>query len=143
MNRESIYAGLFSQLSDIPELVTQSRLLKHWTDVMPELQPALYQSQIREVAITQTGLPTKWELHLQIYIYVRTDGETPPSMVINPIIDAVTAIVQARHVINGRNNLGGIENVEWARVDGAIETDEGVLGNQAVAIIPIIILATD
>ena len=143
MNRETIYGGLFAQLSAIEGLNTKSRLLKHWTDVPVDLQPALFQAQVREVAITTTGLPTKWELHLQIYIYVRTDGIESPSIKMNPLVDAVVNVIQARNVITGKNNLGGLANVEWARIDGTIETDEGVLGNQAVAIIPVQILATD
>lgn len=143
MNREAIYAGLFAQLSAIEGFNTKSRLLRHWTDVIPEMQPALFQAQLKEVAITVDGLPTKWELHMQIYVYVRTDGETPPSQVMNPLVDGITNIINARHPIVGKNILGGLPGVEWARIDGTIETDEGVLGNQAVAIIPVQILVTD
>lgn len=144
MNREAIYAGLFAQLSAIPGFNTKSRLLRHWTDVIPEKQPALFQAQVKEIAVTPgNGLPTKWELNLQIYVYVKTNGEDPPSQVMNPLVDAITNIINARHVISGKNTLGSLPGVEWARVDGTIESDEGVLGNQAVAIIPVSILVTD
>jgi hypothetical protein len=143
LNREAIYAALFTQLSAIPGLVTTSRILKHWTDVPGDLQPALYQAQGREIPLTVTGQPTKWELRPTIYVYVRTDGQTPPSTAMNPILDQVVAIVNKRNPITNTNNLGGIAGVEWARLDGAIETDEGTLGNQAVAIVPVLILVTD
>lgn len=143
MNRENIYAGLFTQLSAISGFATKSRLLKHWTDVPEALQPALFQAQGKEIALTTTGLPTKWELHLSIYIYVKTNGISAPSVVMNPLLDAVIAVIQARNIVSGRNVLASIGGVEWARVEGTIETDEGTLGNQAVAIIPVIISATD
>lgn len=143
MNREAIYGGLFAQLSAIPGFVTTSRLLKHWTDVQGDLQPALYQAQGKEIATTKTGLPTEWQLNLTLYVYVRTDGVNPPAVVLNPLLDAITAVIQKRHVINGRNNLGGLPGVEWARIDGTIDTDEGTLGSQAVAIIPVTISVTD
>ena len=144
MNREALYAGLFTQLSAINGFVTTSRILKHWTDMQSgDMQPALFQAQTREVAITTTGLPTKWECHVELYVYVRTDGITPPSSIMNPLIDAITAVINQRSVITGKNDLGGIAGVEWARIDGEIETDEGKLGTQAVAIIPVLILVTD
>lgn len=143
MNREAIYGGLFTQLSAIPGFVTKSRLLKHWTDVPSDLQPAIYMAQGKESANTKPRLPTEWLLNVTLYIYVRTDGITAPATVLNPLIDAVVGVVQQRHVITGNNNLGGIAGVEWARVEGAIDTDEGTLGNQAVAIIPVQILVTD
>ena len=57
-------------------------------------------------------------------------------------LDAITAVIQKQHPITGKNDLDGTPGVEWARISGAIETDEGTLGQQAVAIIPITILAT-
>ncbi len=144
MNRETIYDGLFAQLSAIAGFNTKSRKLKHWTDCPSVNQPALYQAQGKETANTITGQPTKWELRFNIYLYAHTDGITPPSTVLNPLLDAVTNLINARSPVNGVNQLGvTIPGVVWARIDGTIETDEGTLGNQAVAIIPVLILATD
>lgn len=144
LNREAIYSALFTKLQTIAGLNTCSRILKHWTDVGPEAQPALFMAQIREIAGTeQSGRPTEWKLYVSLFVYVRTDGITPPGAVMNPILDAIEAIVQARHPVTGKNNLGGgIPNLEWCRIDGTIETDEGTLGNQAVAIIPLLLFAT-
>lgn len=141
MNRELIYGGLFKQLAGIEGFAVTSRLLKHWADA--PIQPALYQAGSKESAITNTGQPTKWELRLSVYLYVKTEGAESPGEVMNPLLDAVCAVVNKRHPITGRNDLGGIAGVEWARIDGTIETDEGTLGNQAVAIIPVLILATE
>jgi hypothetical protein len=143
MNREAIYAGLFNKVAAIGGFVTTSRLLKHWAEVSPDLQPALYQAQASESAETITGCPTKWMLHVKLYLYVRTDGLTPPSTIMNPLLDAIDAAMQYRNPITGKNDLGGLPGVEWARIDGEIQTDEGTLGQQAVAVVPILILVTD
>lgn len=139
MNREAIYAALFARLSAIPGLVTTSRKLRHWTDVPPPEQPALFQAQGNQTAQPQTGLPPKWLLSADVYIYVRTTGADAPGPVINPILDAVTDALAPDNPVRNTCTLGGL--VEWARIEGAIETDEGTLGDQAVAIIPINILA--
>lgn len=139
MNREAIYAALFAKLAAIPGLVTMSRKLKHWADVQPIEQPALYLAQKTETAQPQTGLPPKWLLSVDVYVYVRTTGADAPGPVINPILDAVAAALEPDNPIRNTCTLGGL--VEWARIEGTIETDEGTLGDQAVAIVPINILA--
>lgn len=140
MNREAIYSALFTRLSSIAGLKTKSRILKHWNDVPAEQRPALFMSQANQIPSTKTGEPTKWILPVNVHIYVQTDGSTPPGSVLNPILDAIEAAFPL-HPITGKHTFDA-PGVEWARIDGEIETDEGTLGNQAVALIPITILAT-
>lgn len=140
MNREPIYAALFARLSSIAGLKTTSRILRHWNDVPSEQQPALFMSQAGETASTITGEPQKWLLMVDLYVYVQTDGITPPGTVMNPILDAIEAVFQL-HPITGKHTLDA-PGVEWARIEGTIQTDEGTLGNQAVCIVPVQILAT-
>lgn len=140
MNREPIYAGLFALFAAIPDLRITSRKLKHWNDVPAGQQPALFQAQKNEQAVNKTGEPTKWLLSVDLYVYVRTGGAQVPSTVLNPILDAIEAAF-VLHPITGVHTLP-IAGVEWARIEGSIETDEGTLGDQAVAIVPIQILAT-
>jgi hypothetical protein len=78
-----------------------------------------------------------------VYLYANTAGADNPGAVLNPLLDAIEAIINARHPVTGRNSLGMPQAVEWARIDGQIDTDEGVLGDQAVAQIPVAILTTD
>lgn len=140
MNREAIYAALFARIAGIAGVRTQSRILKHWDDVPAEQQPALFMAQGAQQPITQTGEPTKWLLFAEIYVYVRTSGGQVPGTVLNPILDAIEAALPL-HPVTGKHTLDA-PGVEWARIDGAIETDEGTLGEQAVAIVSIQILAT-
>ena len=138
-NREPIYSALFARLIAVPGLVTTSRRLKHWVDVGAQLQPALFQAQRNETAMQVSGLPVKWTFKLDVYLYVRTDGGQSPGPIINPFLDAIEAAL-APNAVETVQTLGGLVKHCW--IDGAIETDEGTLGDQAVAIIPITILVS-
>ncbi len=132
MNREPIYAALFAALASAAPFVTASRRLRHWSDVGPAEQPALFVAQRRK------GLPPKWTLALEVFIYVHApDDVTPPASALNPLLDAVEAVLAPADPAAAQT-LGGL--VEHAWIAGKIETDEGVLGGQAVAIIPIEVL---
>ena len=141
MNREAIYGALFDRLAALEGFQTISRRLKHWADVPKDAQPALYMAQTGEQPSTTTGQPTKWRLQLDIYLYVQVEPDQAPAPQLNPLLDAVCNLLNTPHPITGRYGLG-IDGVEWARVDGPIETDEGTLGSQAVAIVPVTIFAT-
>jgi len=139
INREPIYAALFNLLAATSGITTSSRILKHWDDVPSADQPALFMAQGNQSAKTERGKPTLWTLDAKVYIYVKTDGDQVPSSVINPILDAIEAALSGNAAENVQT-LGGL--VDYARIEGTIETDEGTLGTQAVAIIPISILAS-
>lgn len=139
MNREAIYSALFTLVSAAPGLVTTSRKLLHWNDVPASQRPALFMSQRREMTEQAYGRPTIWRLEVDLYVYVSTQGSAYPGAVLNPILDAITAKLD--NAFAGQpQTLGGL--VQWARIEGTIETDEGTLGNDAVAIIPVTILTT-
>jgi len=143
MNREAIYSGLFNRLKAIPGIRTTSRRLKHWSDVDASQQPAIFLAQGRETATPgdpARGVPTKWTLSTDIYVYARTDGDQVPGTVMNPLLDAIEAVLQPDNAMQRTQSLGGL--VERCWIEGDIETDEGTLGDQAVAIVPIRILAT-
>jgi len=140
MNRENIYAALFTLASSPPGLVTKSRKLLHWNDVGPGEMPALFQAQGNETLVkpAANGLPSVWMLEATLYLYVRTEGQSP-GPVLNPLLDAITAKFDA-NVIGVPQTLGGL--VQWARIEGTIETSEGTLGDTEVALIPVRMLAS-
>jgi hypothetical protein len=139
IDREAIYVALFNLIASNPSFVTTSRILKHWDDVPAGQQPALFMAQGQQDATTERGKPTIWKLDAKLYVYVRTDGAQVPSTVLNPLLDAIEAALQGNAAENTQT-LGGL--VDYCRIEGTIETDEGTLGNQAVAIIPVSILAS-
>lgn len=137
MNRESIYQALFAKLSAVSGLKTKSRKLRHWSDVSANEQPALFQAQKTESIARTPGLNARHTLYADVYVYVKTTGTTSPSTQMNSLLDAIEAALEPDNPIKNRNTLGGL--VEHCAIEGSIETDEGTLGDQAVAIIPIVI----
>lgn len=140
MNREQIYSALFDKLAALDGFVTKSRRLQHWNDVDQFSQPAIFMAQGNQLAETVSGNPSKWRLQVQVYIYVY--NEDVPATQLNPLLDAVCNAINEINPITGRTTLP-VAGVEYCRVSGTIETDEGTLGSQAVAIIPIEILAIE
>jgi len=147
VNRENIYAALFAYFSGLtdgmdPLFKTATRKLKVWEDVEPEDQPALLQLQSRESCERIRGLPSKWNLSIDLYLYVHTgainDPDTTPSQLINPLIDAIEASIVVDDFANNACTLGGL--VYHAYIDGTVEMFEGNLGDQACVIIPITVV---
>ena len=143
MNREAIYSGLFALVSSAPGVVYASRRMKALQDVAPGDTPALFMEQKGESVTTQTRLPSRWTLNVDLAVYVATganDSHLIPASVINPILDAITARLMPPAGI-GEQTLGGL--VERCRVDGAIEIVEGSQGETALAVIPVAIFLPD
>jgi len=139
MTREPIYATLFALLSGAAPFVTSSRRLRHWSDVGPAEQPALFVVQKSETAERKAGLPAKWRALVDVYVYAHApDDTTAPATALNPLLDAIEAALAPQGAVQ---TLGGLAAHAW--IAGRIETDEGVLGGQAVAIVPIEILVAD
>lgn len=143
VSRETIYAALFALVSSSASFVTASRKLTHWSDVGPEEHPAIFQRQTDETWIVQKGLPPKIQLHVELYIYVHTlsqqlDPTVVPSQMLNPLLDAVDAALAVDDRSNNVLTLGGLVSHCW--IDGKTENFEGMIGDQAVAIIPVSIL---
>jgi hypothetical protein len=138
MSREAIYEALFTLASGAASFVTASRRWKHWGDVDAASQPALYQNQKAEVTVAVNGLPPKRKLMVDLCIYATSgDPNQASSSLLNPLLDAVEAAL-APSPVTERQTLGGL--VSHAFINGNTEIYEGVLGAQAVAIIPVEIL---
>jgi hypothetical protein len=139
--REPIYAALFARIATAAPFVTAARRLRHWSDVAPAEQPALFMQQKEEAAAgAERGTPTVWRLAVELYLYAHaSDPYVAPATVLNPLVDAVEAAL-APLAATGIQDLGLPDMVKHAYIAGKIETTEGVLRDQAVAIIPVEIL---
>ncbi len=136
--REAVYAAIFALASAIPGLATASRKARHWADVAPTEQPALFQIQRQESIEVVKGLPPKRRFGVDLYLYAQsTDPTIAPASKLNPLIDAIEAAF-APAPVSGVQTLGGLVDHAW--IGPRIETDEGVLGDQAVVIVPIEVL---
>jgi hypothetical protein len=141
ITRETIYAALFEAIDSAADFVTVDRRLRHWSDVSPAEQPALFMAQKTELATVKTlGASTVWTLAVDLHVYVHSsDPYLAPATVLNPLLDAVEAAL-APSPTTGIQDLGLPAMVQHVYISGKIETDEGVLGDQAVAIVPVEIL---
>ena len=139
--RESIYAALWTLGAVAASFTSTNRRLRHWADVAPAEQPALFMSEKGGHAVTKAlGAPIAWTLYADFYVYVHSsDLYLAPAMLLNPLLDALEAAL-APSPATGIQNLGLPAMVQHAYISGKVETDEGVLGDQAIAIIPVEIL---
>ena len=147
LTREGIAAALFALVQSLPGLVTTSRRLRMWTDVDPADQPAAFLAMANQSPSQDPdGLPTQWHLKFTVSLYAHnTDPATAPSTVINNLLDALEVAIKP--VQFGMPGFPGSVQVlgdttgriRHAWISGEVETDEGVLGDQAIAIVPIAI----
>lgn len=143
MTRESIYSALFALVSSATGVVYSSRRVKAFSDIGSGDQPALFMEQKSEQCVVSTKMPAKWTLHVDLLIYVNTGGNDPnviPSSVLNPIIDAVMNKLIPPPAL-GEQTLGGL--VARCRLDGTVEIVEGVQGDQAFCLIPVVIFTAE
>ena len=139
--REAIYGALWTLGTGAGSFASANRRLRHWADVAPAEQPALFMSEKGgHATIKALGAPIVWTLYADFYIYVHSsDPYAAPATVLNPLLDALE-LALAPSPVTGIQNLGLPAMVQHAYIAGKIETDEGVLGDQAIAIVPVEIL---
>jgi hypothetical protein len=142
IQREPIYAALWALASGSAGYATASRRLRHWSDVNPAEQPALFMSEKGARAESKArATPIVYTLFADFYIYAfSSDPYAAPASILNPLIDALEAALAPDPATN-LQQLGLPLMVRHCYIAGRIETDEGVLGDQAVAIVPVEILA--
>lgn len=120
-----------------------TRLLRHWADVQASEQPCLFVAQGDEQSDKRPGQMARWTLYPTVYVYVTApDDRTPPGPALNALLGTIRAAMGPDSSGPGRaqyrQTLGGLAFDAW--IEGKIETDEGYLGQQAVAKVPIRII---
>jgi hypothetical protein len=148
--RSEIYAALAARISAIPAVRTCAQRLKSFDDVQPSEQPAVFVVASDESAQYQgRGLPPIWTLRFKLYVYARIDNADPLATGHDALHDLITAIEEALRATAAENaanstawdtTLGGL--CSHTRISGTVVKDEGALGEQAVAVIPIEVLTT-
>lgn len=143
VNREEIYQALYLKLAaHSPSILTTvSRRLRHIEEVQPAEFPCGFQVQDTESANARPKMPTIWTITAEWWIYTYENDQTlPPSSKLNPVLDAVTEALDPETPLTLETLSGRVFN---AQVNGAIEIVEGVLGDRALAIVPIKITKAD
>jgi hypothetical protein len=91
-------------------------------------------------SVKKLGAPIVWTLYADFYIYAYSSNPyQTPATLLNPLLDALEAALSPSPTM-GIQNLGLPHMVQHVYVAGKIQTDEGVLGDQAIAIVPVEIL---
>lgn len=136
--REAAYAALFAKLQTVAGIVTFERRLRHWNDVLPAEMPYLALAQTNQIATPVKGLPTKWTLGADVYLYVRAENQ-PPGPLFNALLDALDVAISPPP---GQVTQTLSDTVSHCWIEGEVQTDEGTLGPLAVAIVPLRILTS-
>lgn len=141
MNREAAFTALWTYLGTrTPSFKTKSRRLRHWTDVSPPDMPALFMTQAAQQPVHPKGVPYHWIFNGSFYVYAHSeDLDVAPATVQNNLLDELELALKPDNL--QRLNFG-TNYVDQFRFEGAIETDEGLLGDLTVAIIPFMMIVT-
>jgi len=141
MRREIAYTALFDLLQTMNGVTTFGRVLPNYDDVSSSFQPALYLTLATQEARQTKGMPTIYALKAKLWMYAHrdTNGEVP-SIQINNFLDQLDAILAPNPTPDFTQTLSG--KVLHCFIDGVIETFEGTLGNQEIAVVPITMQVT-
>lgn len=147
VDREAIAKALFDRLRNAGGVVQAERRFRSWDEVPREEQPWIGLVQRTHTPEQRRGLPPKWTLDFTLYLYCRNDepgGSSAPLQ--NQLLQAIEEALELQPGedpgLDPANiygtTLGGLCSHAW--ISGTIETDEGALDAQAVAVVPIQVL---
>ena len=157
--REQIWQAMFAKISAVPGFVAASRrgiLSESTTALPPTNQPALWLMESDETrgraSGSQANAPIKILLG-EIWIWARLpdasgglgeytpDQTTPGSSVLNPLLDAIDAIMEKPDdPSRGTNTLGGLVAHCWIEGRGSKVPGDFDASGQCFASVPIKIL---
>ncbi len=135
---EAVFAALFAKLSGVATFATSGRRLVNVQDMQPEQFPAAFQLEGKQKWKFSPNAPPVLTLSATWVLYTfQTDPAAAQSTPLNLLLDAVR---QAMQPPGGqiKQTLGAL--VEYAAIDGVVDIFEGVLGERAVALVPITIV---
>ena len=133
MSIAAILDAAWQVASADPGWVTTSTKLLGWWDVRPEKRPALFQA-MGDPLVEPMGDARKLTLPIAYYVYVHHTDPAGPAAQLAERIDVLLAAFAPPPGFD-RLTLGGL--VHTCEIAGTIETDEGTLGQDAVARVPV------
>ena len=150
MIRTTIYNALLAQLSSItsaPYSLSVPTIALGLDDAANvQKQPALFIVPTMEKSEYRRGLPLKWVLEVELYLFTKKTPAGPGVYNALPIMDAIEAILVPNYSTGGTtggsyaNDLGLTGLVYHCAIKGAAEYFGGYLDEQTIARIPIEIL---
>jgi hypothetical protein len=155
VDRERIYAALFARLRAkvSGQVLTFTRKYVDYDQVAASQQPALILSATHTTPENELGEPTRWRVNAVIVLYAQTSTYPDnPDRALSQLITAVEGALEwspddkplqgasFQRGVQQQTTLGGLVSHCW--ISGAVEYTQGETGDQAVAIIPVEMLAT-
>lgn len=139
---EPIYAALEARVATLKTKGVRlvSRRMRHWQDVAPADHPAMFIAQAGEAPVNIKGQPAKWLLKADLYVYVHVGNsqQAIPSQQLNSQLALVRNLFEPSPVSGVAPGFEGLCSHVW--IGGEIEVFDGVLGAQAVAVVPVELL---
>lgn len=139
-NREQVYQALFDLASGAAKFLKTSRKLIPVDNVQASDMPTLCQAQMGETVVKKRGIPAKYTMHVDLWVYAMGNDSTEPSSILNPLVSAIEDVLDP--LPGNEEQTLGLSNVSHCFINGKVEMFENVLNNTIVAIIPVEILAT-
>lgn len=148
MQRDPLYAAVVTQLQPLMKqpygVQVISRGFVMWDQA--DAQPAIYMAPGTETGNYKMGLPTKWMIKLDLYVYVRwvddvEQGVTLLAQIMDGIDFQLSPTGPNGVRVNNQwvNTLGGL--AQYCALSGPAEISGGFLGrNQSVAKMPVEIM---
>ena len=146
-SRESVYQALFNLCKTCPTPTGQpwgvtSRKLVHWSQVEPADQPAFFQHQLPQDASQPNLALAQWKYHSTIWIYYQADAcrnpDEVPDTTLNNFLDNFEKTIDP--IPGEKQTLGRLPGVLHCHIDGTIYFDAGLEDQQAVIVIPIVVI---
>jgi hypothetical protein len=141
MSREAAYGALFGLLGLLRTagaVKVCDRKVKAIDDVNAGELPALFMGVSHQTVKPRQGMPAAHALKALVYLYAANpDKHTAAGVQLNGLLDAVERTL-APAPGEETQTLGGIVYHAW--IEGEIEVFEGVLGERAAAIVPVVML---
>lgn len=142
ITREEVDVALEAQLLPLKtadDIKTFSRVLKNWEEVPAIEQPALFINKLPENTSQSKGSPRLKTSNYDLVCYTNTgeDIDVIRATQINVLLDAIDVRLKPDPVTLFQD-LGGLVSHAW--IEGETQIIEGVLGEQALAIVPVKIL---
>lgn len=137
---EPIYEGVKTAMASIAQVKTVSRRFRHYSQTSPADCPAIFITQKGEQVVNQKGIPGKWHLKLDLFVYIHIgDDQTAiPSTVLNGVLRDMRAVLLPDPVSGVPAAFNGLVSHAW--IGDEVEIFDGVAGSLAMAVVPLEIL---
>lgn len=139
--RNQIVDAVFNLIAASSTFAKTSKKFQFWDEIQPEDMPYMcllerpetYESGTRAITIQ------KRILEIWVFIYVQTQNQDDPSSILNPMLDAIDAVVvPSSGGRTGLQTLGGLVSRVW--IEGTILKAPGDKDGQGIARVPLKIL---